>query len=75
MTVNPYGFAQPMNFGTPILDKTETYSPEIHYEPKYEINATNMTPEQLKAMLDERDRNFWTSLLNPATMLLKGANT
>lgn len=44
------------------LTKTETYAPNITYNPQYNIDATGLTPEELVSVLDERDRNFWTSL-------------
>ena len=70
MSISPYGFAQPINYTPPQLNKTETIAPTINYEPKYHIEANSMTVEQLRAMLDERDRNFWTSLTNPTTRLV-----
>ena len=53
----------PFGGSSPQLNKTEVSAPTINYQPKYHIEANNMTPEQLKSMLDERDKNFWTSML------------
>lgn len=70
MTITPSGFALPYGAsGQYQLAKTETIAPNITYSPSYKIDATTMTPEQLKAILDERDRNFWTKLINPANYI------
>ena len=65
-----FNFGGLMNYTPPQLNKTETIAPTINYEPKYHIEANSMTPEQLRAVLDERDRNFWTSLTNPTARLM-----
>lgn len=50
------------DFANANLTKSETYAPNITYNPQYHIDATGLTPEELVSVLDERDRNFWMSL-------------
>ena len=56
----PSGFSR--DYVMPNLSKTETFAPNITYNPQYHIDATGLTPEELVSVLDERDRNFWMSL-------------
>lgn len=58
----------------PELTKTETYAPNITYSPQTKIDVHGNSPQeilaQIKGFLDERDRNFWTKITNPATNLI-----
>lgn len=55
------------------LDKTETFAPNITYNPDTKIIVQGSMPQdiiaQIRQYLDERDKNFWTSLVNPAASL------
>ena len=70
MSLSPYGAATLSGMPHQItFYKEQPVQQSIMYSPQYKIDATTMTPEQLRNILDEHDRNFWTSIASPSSVL------